>query len=111
MLKSVDGGGMTMAMSWLAAAAMILAASAAAGFDLNASEGGTNGSSKLGNGRLLSEHAFSSVEIELAIKLDISTREDIGGVKCWQEDGIQNSFKGLFMPRTAGCWSAHQRNR
>ena len=56
---------------------MIFAASAASAFDLNASEDGTNGSSKLGNGRLLAEHTLSSVAAEPAIMFDNSRRVEV----------------------------------
>lgn len=71
---------------------MTLAASEAAGCFLNASDCGVNGSSRLGNGSLLSAQAFSSSAMELAIKLDNVTRvESIG------------SFFVLSMQLTGNC--------
>lgn len=55
---------------------MTFAASAATWFVLKASEAGWNGSSRLGNEKLFSRHAFSRAETELAIKLDKATSEE-----------------------------------
>lgn len=55
---------------------MTFAASAASGFALNASECGTNGSSKLGNRRLF-EHTLLRVATEPAIMVDNSRRVEV----------------------------------
>jgi len=73
-----DVGGSTMAASCVAAAAMILAASAASGLALNASEGGENGVSNPGNGVLLFAHALLREATACAIMADNSRSvEDI----------------------------------
>lgn len=79
-----------MAASWVAAAAIIFAASAACGFDLNASEDGENGTSSPGNEVPFSAHALlreltaaemmvdksSNVEDIRAMFLDTSSQQE-----------------------------------
>lgn len=75
------GGGRTTKASWVAAAAMVFAASAASGLALNASEDGENAASSPGNGVPLSAHALLRVVTEFAIKLDNSRSiEDIASL-------------------------------